>query len=443
MSEVRPAVRVYVGISALLALGLTVLALETGPELTIGRGALALAIVGLLALASSFPLHFAHKTKIALDTSALFAAVLLFDPGLAMVVAGVGVAIAHVVRRDPWLQGVFNSSQSVLQAGAAGFVLTLVGWHHHDMTFSDPGQLFGLVLSAAAIYLVNTVAVSIIVSLQTGLSSWLIWRQVTRFGYIEAMSQFMLGLLTAVAVDVHAWTLPLFVLPAIAVYLSIERHLQLRQQTIDAVEALAELVDMRDPYTADHSRRVAMYAREVATALHLPPNEIDLIERAARVHDVGKIVIDQALLSKEGRLTDSEWAQLQRHPIVGGDILSRFPQFGQATAYVRHHHEAIDGSGYPDRLNGDAIPLGARIIAVADAFDAMSSARPYRPGLPAGVVLSEFRAGCGVQWDAQVVDALLKTIESGAIALPGVVVEPERLDMPVLHGQGQRISMTA
>lgn len=227
-----------------------------------------------------------------------------------------------------------------------------------------------------------------------------------------------LGLLAVVAIDAQIWTLPLLVLLGGSVYRSSHRHLQLRQQTLDAIEALADAVDIRDPYTAEHSRRVAASARELAIRLGLAPDEVDLVEQAARVHDVGKIVVDIAVLTKEGRLSDDEWTQLKRHPTTGAAILGQFPQFARATSFVRHHHERIDGGGYPDGLRGERTPLGARIIAVADSFDAMAAARPYRPGLPLDAVRAEFAKQRGRQWDARVVDALLDLIDQGRVVVP-------------------------
>jgi HD-GYP domain-containing protein (c-di-GMP phosphodiesterase class II) len=148
--------------------------------------------------------------------------------------------------------------------------------------------------------LVNTVAVSIIVGLQSGLSPLNVWRESIQFGSAEELALLALGLLGAVVVDVHTWALLILLLPAIVVYRSLERYIQLRQQTLDAVEALADIVDLRDPYTANHSRRVALYARDLATALGLEPDEVDLIERVARVHDVGKVIVDLEVLAKEG-----------------------------------------------------------------------------------------------------------------------------------------------
>jgi HD-GYP domain-containing protein (c-di-GMP phosphodiesterase class II) len=428
MSQLQRAARLYLCVVVVSAVTLMLVGLRIDHELNSTRLVLAVAFTLLSSLAAFFELDFAFKTKVSLDSSVIFAVALLYHPGVAMLIIGIGVLIPHIVTRDVWYEASFNVTQAMLQVGAASVLLTLGGWQRMPLEFSTPSQVVLIPLAAATIYLVNTVLVAGIVALQTRMAFWQIWRQSTRYGAIEDLSQYFLGILAAATVDAHAWALPLFVLPGVAVYLSMHRQVQLRMQTVDAVEALADVVDLRDPYTANHSRRVAIYARELATALHHDVTEIELIERAARVHDVGKIIIDQVILSKEGRLTDDEWQQLKLHPVTGADILSRFPEFALATGYVRHHHESINGAGYPDGLAGDQIPLGSRVIAVADSFDAMASARPYRGALPREVVLGEFRKKRGKQWDAEIVDALLSLVEEGRIVFPTTADTPVLLD---------------
>jgi len=142
---------------------------------------------------------------------------------------------------------------------------------------------------------------------------------------------------------------------------------------------------------------------------------VEMIRLAARVHDLGKIAVPDAVLHKEGRLTDQEFELMKKHPQDGADILAKFPEYRRGRELVLAHHERIDGRGYPRGLAGAAIPLGARIIAVADAWDAMTSNRPYRTALDQDVALAELMRGRGRQWDAKVVDAFAATLP-GAVA---------------------------
>lgn len=369
-----------------------------------------------VAVANRFPVHFAFKSNIILDTAIIYAAVLTLEPGLAMLVVLTGALAGNFLRHADLEEATFNVSQATLQTGMGGAALVLLSWGGLGAAFRFPWDVASLIACALAIYLTNTVLISIVISLQEGGNPVLIWSQTaTRHDAVEQFSQFVLGLFAAIVAQQQAWALPLLAVPMLLVYTSVVRQFRLRYQTIEAVEELAGLIDLRDSYTANHSRRVAAYARLIATELGLSPDESETIERAARVHDLGKMMIDVGVLSKPEPLSAQEWTLFQQHPVWGVEVLQRFPDFADGIAYVRAHHERMDGRGYPDGIDGDQIPLGARILAVADGFDAMASARPYRPALAPQRVLAELRSGRGTQWDAAVVDALLALIEQGRI----------------------------
>lgn len=396
----------------------------------------------LMVLVTYRPLHFGFRITVVLNTVVVFALVLLFEPGMAALAAGAGTLVAQLLRRDLWDQTLFNTSEVTLQAVAAGLVLAALGWNPADPTFGDAGMVPAILLAAVSIFVVNSILVSFVIGLQAGLSPYLVWRETVNGELLlEQANQFALGLVAAIIVDVQIWILPVLIFPSLTIYLSLKHQLQLRFQTLDALSSLADLVDRRDPYTANHSRRVAVYARALAIELGLDPAEVDQVARAARVHDLGKILIDSQLMNKEGRLSSDEWDIFLRHPEDGAQILRWFPEFERATDYVRHHHERVDGSGYPAGLNGDRIPVGARIISVADGLDAMATPRPYRPGLSAAMIRREFQFGRGSQWDGVVVDALFSLLDAGMIVIPGKGSSPVAYDNlgPVIEGRDRRL----
>jgi HD-GYP domain-containing protein (c-di-GMP phosphodiesterase class II) len=176
---------------------------------------------------------------------------------------------------------------------------------------------------------------------------------------------------------------------------------------LGTIEALAAAIDAKDSYTCGHSRRVAMLSMSIAQAAGMPPDQAERVRIAGLVHDVGKIGVPEAVLCKPGRLTDDEFAQIKKHPEIGHRILKDLPSLEDVLPGVLHHHERIDGRGYPHGLAGDAIPLLARIIGVADTFDAMSSNRAYRPAMPREKVLAELQRSAGSQLDAEMVRAFL------------------------------------
>jgi putative nucleotidyltransferase with HDIG domain len=172
-----------------------------------------------------------------------------------------------------------------------------------------------------------------------------------------------------------------------------------------AVRALISAIDAKDNYTHGHSERVARVSMCLAERLHLPKAEVNTIYLGGLLHDIGKIGVDDAVLNKPGPLTPEEFDKIKQHPQLGYDILCGVRQLDRILPIVLHHHEAWDGSGYPHGLKSDETPLLARVTAVADAFDAMSSDRPYRRGMPDEKLDAIFREGAGRQWDPMVIDA--------------------------------------
>ncbi len=163
---------------------------------------------------------------------------------------------------------------------------------------------------------------------------------------------------------------------------------------------------LKDAYTGGHGQRVARYARLIAKAMDLPAAEVDAVGEAALLHDLGKIGIPDHILTKPSRLTIEEFTEVQKHPVAAADILHSIPPLRRHAMAVRHHHEHFDGSGYPDGLRGTQIPLAARIIAVADTFDALTTQRSYRNGLKASLALGEIAQSAGSQFDPVIVDVI-------------------------------------
>jgi HD-GYP domain-containing protein (c-di-GMP phosphodiesterase class II) len=173
------------------------------------------------------------------------------------------------------------------------------------------------------------------------------------------------------------------------------------------VTSLSQTIELRDPYMAGHSERVTRYALLLADALGVPPLIRDQIESGGRLHDIGKIGVSDSVLQKKGRLSPQEYEQLKAHAANGAAILAAIPDLAPIVPIVRHHHKRWDGRGYPDGLSGTDIPLGARILAVADSFDAMTSDRPYRAALSIEEACSEIEQGAGGQFDPELSRAFL------------------------------------
>lgn len=176
------------------------------------------------------------------------------------------------------------------------------------------------------------------------------------------------------------------------------------------LENLANTIDLRDPYTGGHSRRVAEFCTGILTEMGIRGEQAKLIISAARVHDIGKIGLPDSVLKKEGSLSYEEMQLIQTHAQKGADLLHSFSQFSRTAVIVLHHHERWDGKGYPSGIKGEEIPLGARVIAVADSFDAMTSDRPYRRAMTRYEALALLKQGKNTQWEARIVDAFARSL---------------------------------
>ena len=197
-----------------------------------------------------------------------------------------------------------------------------------------------------------------------------------------------------------------------------EQARRLESLFLASIQSLADALEVKDPYTHGHSLRVSHYSAAIARTIGLSTDVIREIEIGGRVHDIGKIGVREAVLNKPGPLSDEEYQHIMTHPVVGWRILSPLlDDVPKALNIVRWHHERYDGSGIPDGLIGDAVPLEARITAVADTFDAMTSVRPYRPGVALPDTFAELRRCSGAQFDPVCIAAFFEALDAGAIDL--------------------------
>jgi len=188
---------------------------------------------------------------------------------------------------------------------------------------------------------------------------------------------------------------------------------QLRRSICQSLLGLANALEAKDPYTRGHSERVGAWSRRLGVALDVTSDEVETVTQAGLLHDIGKIGVPEAILRKRAGLAPEEWALMRQHPIIGAQIVAPFEFFAGGTLVIRHHHERWDGTGYPDGLAAGAIPFGARIVAVADVFDALTSDRPYRAALSRDAALAYLAAEAGHTLDADVVAALLRLVRDG------------------------------
>ena len=367
-------------------------------------------LTGLLLAATAFaqvrPLYLGPKLKLTVEDAATYAAALALHPLGAVAVAGLGTLFGlRFGSKSSWYNRGFNVAAVVLGTGAAAIVYSGLQRGLGDV------DAFAAVAAMVAKFVVENVLVDVAVALQLQRSPLTAWWQTHRDAIPHHVALYMIGFLAAVSLRSHLWALVLFLAPVGIVYLALRDVGRVRQQTRDSIVALADMIDLRDAYTHGHSQRVAEYARRLARELRLSSGETELIQEAARVHDIGKIGTADQFLLKPGPLDEGEKLEMRRHAQLGYKLLKRIPEFAAGAELVLSHHERVDGTGYPRGLRGDELPVEARVIAIADAYDAMTTDRPYRKAMSWETARAELRAGAGTQWDARGIDAFIAMVE--------------------------------
>lgn len=193
-------------------------------------------------------------------------------------------------------------------------------------------------------------------------------------------------------------------------------YVQLQRGVYQSLLGLANAIEAKDPYTRGHSERVSRWSRRLGVALDLDPHAVEIVGQAGLLHDLGKIGVPEHVLRKHGALADDEWALMKRHPLIGAEIVAPLEFFAGGALVIRHHHERRDGSGYPDGLAGDQIPLGARIVAVADVYDALTSDRPYRRALAPAAALDYLVVQAGRSLDEDAVATFVGVVRAAGAA---------------------------
>jgi len=346
------------------------------------------------------------------------AGIMLFGPAVMAVIEGIATLVTEVVlQRRPFMKVIFNVPLLVMTVGVSGLTYKAFG----SLGAID-SPLFLVPLTAAGVvyYLFNTWAVSLVISLSDaeGRNPLHVWRQNYMWNFFHILAFLPVAAIIALLyANSGVWTIALFIIPLFLARYSFQLYLDMREAHINTVAALTSALDASDPFTHGHSFRVSRYALRIARAMGMSSRDLEMLEYAGLLHDIGKIAVQNDVLLKVGPLTDEEWRSLKAHPNVGADIVEQLKFLKEASEVIRSHHERPDGNGYPRGLKGEEVPLAARILNVVDAFDAMTSDRPYRKALPIERVVQELELYKGKQFDLQVATILLDLYRKGEFQL--------------------------
>src|SRR6266851_881300 len=370
----------------------------------------AFVILGIVSESFSFTIPVAN-VRTSVSFVPIIASVALFKHPWPMLIGGVTAFVADTfVRHKPLIRVWFNTAQFMLASGLCGLVYTALGG---SVSLERFGFLPLPFVSLVVVYfLVNQGSVALAVSLSSGVSVREAWDRVGKDALTtDLLSSTLAILLVFLYVKLQLLGLAILVFPLFLVRQLYQMNFQLQEELEEKLELMVKAMEARDPYTSGHSRRVSEYALAIARELRLSTNDVDGIKRAALLHDVGKIYEEFApLLRKQGKLTAEEMIIMQTHVIRSGQLVSTATRLrGSVEAMIKHHHENFNGTGYPDGLAGSQIPLGARIIMIADTIDAMTTDRPYRRAMTLGRALEELEKYAGLQFDPMLVQLVAKS----------------------------------
>lgn len=385
--------------------------------------------------ASALPVRLTDGVQVAVSTAPLMAATALGGPAAGAWVALLGTTDMREVRgKVVWYGTLTNHAAIVLPVILGGAVMS-------GLRGSDDSLLleFASTLAGSLVYFMfNLVFVSAIVVLRGGrtIREFLTRAETTNI-WVNLLTLAPLGWLMARMYETPGagwWTTLLFALPLYTTRVAYHRFVEMRDMFTQTIGALAEAVDKRDPFTSKHSQNVRMISVDIGREMRVSASELEALEWGGLLHDVGKIGVPDNILLKQERLTREERMVMNAHPVLGAEIIAPVSRLAAELPIIRHHHEWYNGSGYPDRLMGDEIPRLARILHCADAFEAMTAARPYRmTPLTPEQALAELRKFAGIQFDPQVVDAFVRTRWAADTRDPGRKVEPRPIPLLAQH----------
>ena len=396
----------------------------------------AFALLGIVSDSFFFRIPFA-KVNTSVGFIPFLASVAILGHPWPMAVSGLTAIIVDTfVRRKPAIKVWFNTAQYMLASGLGGLVYTSLGGMVSLDEFSF--SLVPFLALVVTFFIVNHGSVSLAVSFSSrGVSVREAWGRISGSALLtDLFSSTLAVLLVFLYVKLQFLGLAIIVFPLFLARQHYQMNLQLQEELEEKLELMVKAMEARDPYTSGHSRRVAEYAMAIARELKLSATELDQIKSAALLHDVGKIYEEFApLLRKNGRLSPEERIVMRTHVVRSAQLVATVGRLrGSVEAIIRYHHENFDGSGYPDGIANYQIPIGARIIMVADTLDAMTSDRPYRKALTLATAIEELEKYAGRQFDPELVRLVSRSAGIRALLGSDRVARPESSPQPVGGG---------
>jgi len=402
--------KIYIGLIIVSAIALFIYLIPFLPSLSSIWWVIIFFII-ISILAEFIPVDLPIGGVISIGFPIDFVIILVYGPALAMLITAVGALMGETIERErSWDKVIFNAAQYSLTAGISGIVYQQAGGVVGAQNIFQ--FIFPAAICALTYCFINITLFILVVSFAKNVKIKTIWRTSIKEMIPSYIAEAPMGFLMAIVyVEVGIIGILLFFLPLLLARRSFELYTKMRKVYLDTIRALAAAIDAKDPYTKGHSERVAEMSLALAQELNLSDKDIENIEYTALLHDIGKIGIADNILGKNSSLTNKEFDKIKEHTVMGAKIIEPVDFLKNSYEAIYHHHERYNGDGYPDGIKEKKIPLSARIIAVADAYDAMGSDRPYRKKLSHNKILKELKEQSGQQFDPEVVKAFISVLK--------------------------------
>lgn len=403
----------YILVTSLLAIILFIILIPMLPDLS--EVWIPLLFFVIISIFSEFiPVSLPTGGVITVSFPISFVVILVFGPALAMINEVLSILWTFFKKEEPWYKTIFNAAQYSLASGLAGLVYLYSGGmigKQNFIHFIIPAALCALTYS-----FINLFLVTLVISLNSGMNIMKVYRINMKDIVPSYLAEAPMGFIMAIIyVQIGTIGILLFFFPLLLARSSFELYTRMRKMYLDTIRTLAATIDAKDPYTHGHSDRVSKMAVQLSKKLDFLEMEIEYVEYAAILHDIGKIGIPDRILGKKDRLTNEEYEKIKEHPVIGANIIESIEFLKKCSKTVLHHHERFDGRGYPNGLKGEEIPKLSRLLAIVDAYDAMNSDRPYRPKLTAQDILNELENESGKQFDPKMVKVFISMVKEKRI----------------------------
>ena len=340
------------------------------------------------------------------------ASLIIFGPPTAIIVTFISIFnIREFIKRVPYYKHLFNAGQYLVSMGIASLVFKVI-YDQNITNFFDTKNIAYILAAAYIFFFLNTILTAGAISISEGVNFANVW--IFNFAWLIPFHLFLAAMAIAISFlykQYGEFTLLFTSLPLMIAQYTYLLRVKERQALLNSILQIVKIMEAKDTYTAGHSVRVAEYSEKIARKMKLNEYDSELLVNLANLHDLGKIQVDLSVLNKPGSFSKADWEEVKKHPLVGYNIVKEITFLKSEASAILHHHERMDGKGYPDGIKGDEISLYAKILMVADSYDAMTTDRPYRLALTTQEAIDELKRNSGTQFDPKVCSVMVELLE--------------------------------